>query len=288
MSEKIAAADLHLGDARLLRAIGEMCPCRRSSRCRQAARPPAGVGACGQHGRRLRATTARFSSGSAMVTAWALPADHAAKASPGCSAMALARATTGTPGCDAGRCMPISTSITTRNMRARGARRPRPSSPTFARLSIATMGSAGRRQIDQAAHLDRPDDLVGDQDVPDARLPPRPRASPSLAQVMPMAPAASSLRTISIVFWPLICGRQMTPWWRQSAAMRRDIGLHHVEIDQEGRRVELRLGRADAGRRTRRFGRRSANRLPLRHRHPRRGAASRDCRRDRSRSGSPW
>src|ERR1700733_9290496 len=45
-------------------------------------------------------------------------------------------------------------------------------------------------------------------------------ASPSFAQVMPMAPAANSMWTISTVLFALACGRQATPWLRQVCAMR--------------------------------------------------------------------
>ena len=45
-------------------------------------------------------------------------------------------------------------------------------------------------------------------------------ASPSLAQVAPMAPAASSFLTISGVFWPLMWGRQLMPASRQVFAVR--------------------------------------------------------------------
>ena len=45
-------------------------------------------------------------------------------------------------------------------------------------------------------------------------------ASPSLAQVTPIAPAASSFWMISGVFCPLVCGRQPIPLMRQVSTTR--------------------------------------------------------------------
>src|SRR5258706_2340282 len=44
-------------------------------------------------------------------------------------------------------------------------------------------------------------------------------ASPSLAQVTPIAAAASCFLAISSVLWPLKCGRHATPWVRQVCAI---------------------------------------------------------------------
>ena len=108
-------------------------------------------------------------------------------------------------------------------------------------------------------------------------------ASPSLAQVTPMAPAASSLRMMPIVFWPLICGRHCNAMLAADRGDAGDIGLHHIEIDQQRRACPAPPWPSRSGRRTSVIRAPCRRARPRRHRSPRRGAASPDCRAHRSR-----
>ena len=79
-------------------------------------------------------------------------------------------------------------------------------------------------------------------------------ASPSFAQVTPIAPAAICIFAISGVLCAFECGRQATPLARQAATIRRDIGFHDVEIDKQRRRIQRELGLTDQAGRRRRSG----------------------------------
>ena len=109
-------------------------------------------------------------------------------------------------------------------------------------------------------------------------------ASPSLAQVTPMAPAASSLAGDVRRLLALMCGRQLTPCSRQVAAMRailassmsRSTSRAGVSSSALVRPIRASASLMDA------LLRRVGARWPSRR--PRPGAASRGCRPHRSRT----
>ena len=135
-----------------------------------------------------------------MATAWPSQAVNPRK-QPGTPAIALAMATTDSAGRRPAHA-DVDLDDDRQNAGARAARHP-------AQVHEAVDRDDRICQVEKttAAKLDRPDDLIGDQDVADSACA-MTSASPSLAQVTPIAPAASSLRMMPIVFWPLICGRQ--------------------------------------------------------------------------------
>ena len=64
-------------------------------------------------------------------------------------------------------------------------------------------------------------------------------ASPSFWQVMPIAPAAICIFAIAGILCVLMCGRLPTPAPVELRLRARDIGFEPVEVDRDGRRVEL-------------------------------------------------
>ena len=64
-------------------------------------------------------------------------------------------------------------------------------------------------------------------------------ASPSFATVMPAAPASTCIRAISGHLCVFVWGRRRTPASRGGRRHRGDVALHHVEVDQQRRRVDL-------------------------------------------------
>ncbi len=159
-----AAADLHFGHAGLARCNRGRCRCRRSSRSGWLAAAARQASALAVSSAMAAATMRCLLRGIRDRDGVALPADHAPKRGRDAARSRAASAATAGAGLTPARCMPISTSMTTgseRRGRARGAA----SSATLARLSTATDRRCGRAARDQAAHLGRPDDLVGDQDV---------------------------------------------------------------------------------------------------------------------------
>ena len=70
-------------------------------------------------------------------------------------------------------------------------------------------------------------------------------ASPSLAQVMPMAPAASCIRASVGHLCVLACGRRRTGLSRKVVGHALDVGLDRLDVQAQRRGVELGFGRAD-------------------------------------------
>ena len=68
-------------------------------------------------------------------------------------------------------------------------------------------------------------------------------ASPTFAQVTPIAPNERWRRAIHGDLWPFECGRQFLPPAWIVVESRPTLRLEPVEVEDEGRRVELRLGR---------------------------------------------
>ena len=187
--------------------------------------------------------------------------------------------------------MPISTSIATRN-RLPALPKAASSSITFSMLSTQTIGSARLGKSDQPADLDRSHDLVGDQDVANARGGHHLGLAQLRARDADRAGGDLHPRNLR----RLVRLRMRPPRDAMRAAGGddpRDVGLHDVEIDQQRRGVQRKRGLADQVARrivsqcpwrapARVATTRAAGRRP--NTHARRGAAFRDCRRGRSRT----
>ena len=64
-------------------------------------------------------------------------------------------------------------------------------------------------------------------------------ASPSFWHVMPRAPSASCRRAISTDLCVLTCGRFASPTASQCACQRARLSLEPIDVDDDGRRVDL-------------------------------------------------
>ena len=100
------------------------------------------------------------------------------------------------------------------------------------------------QKIHQAAQLDGPHDLIGDQDVADPRL----RHDFGLAELGAGDPDGACRQLLADDADRLLAFDMRAPLNAVLAADRGDpgdIGLHHIEIDQQGGRIQRCRGRAD-------------------------------------------
>src|SRR5262245_8295421 len=163
-------------------------------------------------------TASAFSAASWIGAAWPSQLMTPLKLKPACRAMSSASATQGAPGSTPARSSPMFTSITPRS-RNPDPRAAASSAATLAASSTATITSARRRSAMSRAILRSPAIWLA---IRMSRIPAAvmTSASPSFAQVIPIAPAASSRWAIAGTFWPFVWGRQLTPALRQAVAMR--------------------------------------------------------------------
>ena len=162
------------------------------------------------------ATALAFTAWSAIAVTWASQPITPTSFKDGCLAMMPASATTGAPGSAPDRFMPVLTSITTRRLRP-AALAASASSATFCALSTDTITSVfSGSAINRRTLMSPTIWLAINMSVMPAAA--STSASPSLAQVTPIAPAAICFLAISTVLWLLTWGRQSTPATRQAAA----------------------------------------------------------------------
>src|SRR5262245_44626537 len=163
-------------------------------------------------------TASAFSAASLIGAAWPSQLMTPLKLKPACREMSSASATQGAPGSTPARSSPMFTSITTHS-RVPAPRAAASSAATLAASSTATITSVRRRSAMSRAILRSPAIWLA---IRMSRIPAAAMtsASPSFAQVMPIAPAASSRWASAGTFWPFVCGRQLTPASRQAVAMR--------------------------------------------------------------------
>ena len=284
------AAHLHLGDARLADAVGKGAGAAAADDLERVAGAPAGLGARGQPARSPRPRPAPSRADRRSRPRGSPSRSRPRSAGPAAAAIASASATTGAPGSTPARFMPMLTSIDDAQRAAGAAAPPRPSSATFDkavdrdddRSAARAAGPGGATLMGPTIWLAIRMSLMPASAITSA--------SPSLAQVMPMAPAASCLardlgRLVALDVRP---PADAVP--AAGLGDPGDVGLHHVEIDQQRRRLQRGLGQtdeaADALIGASSVGRAAdGGRRPSRHARP--AAGSRDCRPHRSRTRRP-